>query len=217
MNKLLIVLQSLFVIQNFYSQDSIAFISKEIVAVKLVEIGINDVKYFRLDNLNGPKYTVSKRDIKLIKYASGKTDTIKMSRESLEMQNQLNRIIIARNRLLVYPGHVLSDMELYGLIKGVSKKEQTIKLFSEFSLMKKFKRKQYTSWYGGLLLGVIAMVTIQDIEWSNRSKSQKDIETSLAIGFGSLALATGTGFSIYFKNKKTKKKFEIARLYNECI
>lgn len=217
MNKLLIVLQSLFVIQNFYSQDSIAFISKEIVAVKLVEIGINDVKYFRLDNLNGPKYTVSKRDIKLIKYASGKTDTIKMSRESLEMQNQLNRIIIARNRLLVYPGHVLSDMELYGLIKGVSKKEQTTKLFSEFSLMKKFKRKQYIAWHGGIILAAVAAMTVGDVDMSSRSNSQKKIETSFAIGAGCLGLGTGTGFAIYFKNKKLKKKAEIARLYNESI
>lgn len=217
MHKLLLIILSFFVCQKFYCQDSIAFMSKKIVAVKLLEIGINDVKYVRLDNLNGPKYTVSKRDIKLIKYATGKTDTIKTSGESLEMQNQLNRIIITSNKLLVYPGHILSDKELYGLIKGVSNKEQAIKLFSEFSLMKKFKRKQYISWHGGIILGVIAFGTILDIDASSRSNSQKKLETSLAVVGGSLGLGTGTSFAIFFKNKRLKKKADIARLYNENI
>ena len=64
---------------SFYmkSQDTIHFKNKDVLPVKIFEVGISEIKYKRYDNLNGPVYLCSKTDIYIIKYANGVTDTIK--------------------------------------------------------------------------------------------------------------------------------------------
>lgn len=56
------------------SQDTIRFTRGETKAVKVMEIGINEIKYVRFDNPTGPTYTVNKYDVQSIKFANGQID-----------------------------------------------------------------------------------------------------------------------------------------------
>ena len=53
------------------AQDTIVKRNGEKVTVKLMEVNPNDVRYKRLDYLEGPLFTVQKQDIKFIVYANG--------------------------------------------------------------------------------------------------------------------------------------------------
>ena len=217
MHKLHLIIYFFYFTQNIYCQDSIKFINKETLPVKLIEIGINDLKYIRLDNLNGPKYTVSKSEISYIKYETGITDTIKVLQKNSMLQNNSEFKTLHFNKAWFYEESVLNEKNVYALLTKVFDKEKKIKLFSEFSLMKKHKRNQYLSWFGGISLGVIALSTILDIDASHKSNSQKNIETTLAIAVGTTMIVTGTGFSIYFRKKRSDKKLAISLLYNETL
>lgn len=217
MNKLLLIFYYFYFAQTLYCQDSIRFINKEILPVKLIEVGINDIKYMRLDNLNGPKYTVSKSEISYIKHGIGITDTINVFQKNSALHNNSKFKTLFFNKVWFYEASVLSEKKAYVLFTNVFDKEKKIKLFSEFSLMKKYKRNQYFSWFGGISLGAFALATIGDIDLSHKSNSQKKIETTLAIAVGTTMIVMGTRFSIYFRNKRSKKKAEIAVLYNESL
>lgn len=54
--------------------DTIILISGSMIIGKVAEIGLNEVKYRRCDNLDGPVISVSKSDISVIKYNNGTKD-----------------------------------------------------------------------------------------------------------------------------------------------
>ena len=45
--------------------------SGETILVKVIEVGTSEVKYKKLDNLNGPAFSVLKSDLLMIKYENG--------------------------------------------------------------------------------------------------------------------------------------------------
>ena len=53
------------------AQDTIVKRSGEKVVVKLMEVNIDNVKFKRMDNLEGPLYTMTKQEISFILYANG--------------------------------------------------------------------------------------------------------------------------------------------------
>jgi hypothetical protein len=59
-----------------HSQDIIIKKTGDEVKVKIVEIGINEIKYKRFDFQDGPVYTISKADVVLIKYENGVNEVI---------------------------------------------------------------------------------------------------------------------------------------------
>jgi hypothetical protein len=56
------------------AQDIITLRSGEDVKSKIEEVGTNEVKYKKYENLSGPTYTMSKSDIFMIKYENGTKD-----------------------------------------------------------------------------------------------------------------------------------------------
>ena len=214
----------MFSISNLYCQDSVCFISKEIVPVKLIEIGVKEIQYVRLDNLDGPKYTVNKKEIKYIKYANGQTDTVKSHVEPVQILehyrvktvyvSKVSKITIS-NKLLFFENHFLKDRELGALIGQVPGKELKLKLISDFELMRNCKRNQYISWFGGIALGLIAVQGIDVLTRTNNTSSQSPTIIGLGVATGFAVFGTGTGFAIYFKSKRFQKRNEIASQYNE--
>lgn len=60
---------------NSYSQDSIFFKNKSIMAAKIAEINSNEIKYRRLDNIDGPLFVSAKSEIQSIKFANGQIES----------------------------------------------------------------------------------------------------------------------------------------------
>ena len=70
------------------AQDTISFRNGEVKAVKVSEVGINDVKYTRFDNADGPKYIVTKNDIHFIKYSGGQIDSFAVAKAELNVKEK---------------------------------------------------------------------------------------------------------------------------------
>jgi len=53
------------------AQDTLSMRSGENILVKVIEVGTSEVKYKKLDNLNGPDFSILKSDLLMIKYENG--------------------------------------------------------------------------------------------------------------------------------------------------
>ena len=56
------------------AQDTLSMRSGENMLVKVIEVGTSEVKYRKLDNLNGPVFSILKSDLLTIKYENGTKD-----------------------------------------------------------------------------------------------------------------------------------------------
>ena len=56
------------------AQDILIKRTGDEIEAKVLEIGINEIKYKKFDNETGPTYTISKSEIFMIKYANGSKD-----------------------------------------------------------------------------------------------------------------------------------------------
>jgi hypothetical protein len=57
-----------------YAQDIITLRTGEAINAKVSEVGINEVRYFKSSNINGPVYVAAKADISQIVYENGNKD-----------------------------------------------------------------------------------------------------------------------------------------------
>ena len=53
------------------AQDTLSMRSGENILVKVIEVGTSEVKYKKIDNLNGPIFSILKSDLLVIKYENG--------------------------------------------------------------------------------------------------------------------------------------------------
>jgi hypothetical protein len=56
------------------AQDTLSMRSGENMLVKVIEVGTTEVKYKKLDNLNGPVFSILKSDLLMIKYENGTSE-----------------------------------------------------------------------------------------------------------------------------------------------
>jgi hypothetical protein len=56
------------------AQDTLSMRSGENILVKVIEVGTSEVKYKKIDNLNGPIFSILKSDLLIIKYENGTKD-----------------------------------------------------------------------------------------------------------------------------------------------
>jgi hypothetical protein len=56
------------------AQDTLSTRYGETILVKVIEVGTAEVKYKKLDNLNGPIFSILKSDLLIIKYENGTKD-----------------------------------------------------------------------------------------------------------------------------------------------
>ena len=56
------------------AQDTLSMRSGENILVKVIEVGTSEIKYKKLDNLNGPVFSMLKSDLLIIKYQNDTKD-----------------------------------------------------------------------------------------------------------------------------------------------
>jgi hypothetical protein len=56
------------------AQDTLSIRTGENILVKVIEVGTTEVKYKKLDNLNGPIFSILKSDLLIVKYENGSKD-----------------------------------------------------------------------------------------------------------------------------------------------
>ncbi len=220
MKTIFLTLLVLHISNALFSQDTIRFIDKTFKVVKVSEVGINEIKYHRFDNLEGPLYVSSKTEIESITYANGHTDSFKSSVQQAPIVTSTpintykapisnEKIVITPPRLF-YGGKPLGETRLYRMINNYPEGAKKTLLLKEFEVLRTFKKKQYVFGFVGLGAGVGlayvgSMLSIVSGE-----------PAPIAIGFaGGLTIGgTGAVLSYLQKQKRLKKKYEIADIYN---
>lgn len=208
------------------SQDTIYLKDKTIVSAKIIEVGITEIKYQRLDNLDGPNYLTSKDDIFLIKYSNGVVDSINtiitnpIILNTKIMDNYSDKISIV-DRRLIYKGITMSDIGLGNLIDRCENPEKKALLKAEFKKMKQYKTNQRlypplifaTSFV--VLIGTSPLVTAPE-EFSTIGYSEETMQLAAA-GIIGAALTRIAGFVVnkVNQNKRWNKRNEIANLFND--
>ena len=66
------------------AQDTLSMRSGENILVKVIEVGTVEVKYKKLDNLNGPIFSILKSDLLIIKYENGTKDDFSSIKKNVE-------------------------------------------------------------------------------------------------------------------------------------
>lgn len=219
MKKLLASLLVLSITNSFFAQDTIYFQNKFSQAVKVIEIGIDEVKYNRFENLTGPLYVANKNDIYAIKFSNGQIDTFKIHAVSapeptsftiISSASPYNGKIEIKGSKLIYMDKGLGEARLFRVINNVPNTEKKTILLKEYGKMKDYKRNQYLFGFVGLGVGVaLPYVGLMGTLLSGN-------EDALIVGFASgLTIGiTGAVISAINKHKRTKKRIEIANIYN---
>ncbi len=71
------------------AQDTLSMRSGENILVKVIEVGTSEVKYKKIDNLNGPVFSILKSDLLVIKYENGtKEDFSKEERALIKVKKR---------------------------------------------------------------------------------------------------------------------------------
>lgn len=218
MNIRLLTFSTLFVFcVNMFSQDTIKFVNKQIVAAKVDEIGTTEVKYHRYDNLNGPVYFAKKDNIAWIKYSNGQVDSFNISQKKPDTEQSFtvynpkanlnsDKIIVYRNKLL-YHQKDLNDKLLLDVISSCPNQQKRNTLLREYLDMKSFQKKQYLYGFGSVGVGAAYLYA------SLLSNNDAFLLSSLLVAPG--VIITGQIVSGINKKKRLKKKIEIANLYNQ--
>ena len=99
------------------AQDTLSMRSGETILVKVIEVGTTEVKYKKLDNLNGPVFSMLKSDLLMIKYENGTSE--KFSKEEktiIKVRSTHNRVIWGIVGGLVGLGFLYALKESVGLM-----------------------------------------------------------------------------------------------------
>ena len=80
-----VVLGILFLSNICYGQDVVTKKDGEELKTKIIEVGVSEVKYKKFDNLEGPIYSIPKKEVALIKFENGTEEIFKT-----EIRSDLN-------------------------------------------------------------------------------------------------------------------------------
>lgn len=225
MKTIFFVLFILFRINSIFSQDTIRFLNNTIKVVKVTEINIDAIKYKRFDNLEGPLYVSSKSEIESIKFSNGLIETFKseeakpqtvvtattsVSPTVTNQNTSFEKIVIIDKTKLMHFGKPMGESRLLRVINNYPESEKKTLMMKEYTNMKSFKKKQYLFGFIGLGAGVgLAYIGMMASLISSDS-------TPIAVGLaGGVSIGvTGAIIAHTNKQKRLKKKIEIATIYN---
>jgi hypothetical protein len=212
------------------AQDTIRFRSGEAKAVKVQEVGLKEIKYNRFDNLTGPMYVCSKDEVSAIRYANGSVDTftstpVKTETPSSDFpkyetthevsqpetpayvnttppvsETQSSHINISGKKLY-YEHKPLNEKGLLSLIKNHPDAERRSLMLREFSKIPVYKNNRMIGIFlyaGGTVACFGALVA--------GSGTVFLVATAVTI--------TGCVIATVNKHKRTKKRVDIAKIYN---
>ncbi len=72
-----------------FSQDEITFRTGDILIVKVLEVGAENITYKKSDNLSGPSYSVGKDKVFMIKYENGTKDVFGSEKPETNVSSSL--------------------------------------------------------------------------------------------------------------------------------
>jgi hypothetical protein len=226
----LVFILLLFITLQVKAQDTIRFTDGRVIAVKVAEVGLQEIKFNRFDNLSGPLYVVNKNEIRSIRYTNGAVDTFNTGKpitetpksetanpespktespayvDSKPAEVSFQKIEIVRKRLY-YQHHGLNEKGLLSVIREHPDPKTRSALLREFGKLNGYKNNRMIGTFlyaGGIAVSVFALGGAFGTGGNNGS----------AFLIGSAATITGCIVATVNKNKRARKRVEIARIYN---
>jgi hypothetical protein len=112
------------------AQDTLTMRTGENIAVKIIEIGTTEVKYKKLDNLNGPSFSVLKSDLSMIRLENGTKEDFSNIKKIETFNSDENLFIKGQNdATLYYKGYKTAGtsvlvstgaLPFYGIFLGIA-------------------------------------------------------------------------------------------------
>ncbi len=221
---------------SLFGQDTISFKNGLRQAVKVSEVGSNEIKYQRWDNLTGPIYVTDKNEINSIKYSNGVTERYDLkdpklsvvlpsqnqNQQNLNQQNRnsLNRLELVAGKKLMFQQRFIRDGELLGLISTYPNQGIRNNLQDGYKKMMNYKRAAAGFLVLGLGLGVsAALAGLLFVSGSLYSVISGGTNPAGLIGLsiGGAIGITGGVLSGVFNGKKNNKLMELVEIYNNGL
>ena len=201
------------------AQDTLRFRNGETMAVKVNEIGISEIKYNRFDNVNGPQYVVEKNDIRYIKYSNGQKDTFALTKPAqvINKPSEFQTIAPSDEKILIkgsqlsYMDRPVGEHRLLIMTNNLPQGDKKNKMRRTYEQMRQHKKNQYLFGFVGLGIGVAAPYIGMIASIGSGDSGPFGVGVLVGVGAG----ITGAALSSNQKRKRTAKKLEMARIYNE--
>jgi hypothetical protein len=113
MKKILLSIISVLCSLTTVGQDVIVLQNGDEIECKLVEVGVENIKYKRLSNLNGPTFVEEKDDVFMIKYQNGEKDVF-----GVKTEFQSQDILINPSSVMTVPSLIYDKDSKSGLSSG---------------------------------------------------------------------------------------------------
>lgn len=130
------------------AQDSLFFRAGEVKSVKILEVGIGDIKYYSLDSTT--IYWASKNDISKIKYSNGRIDNFKLDEVVQPTKvNPLNKIYFSEERFgFIYMNKEIKRNEILAMSQDLA----NAKNITDLKILITRTKNYYTNklWTGSL-------------------------------------------------------------------
>ncbi len=194
--KQLLVFLFLLCAMSVSAQDVIVKKDGSTILSKVLEVGQEEIKYKKFDNLDGPTYTIQKSELQTINYQNGAKDTFSapVREENRYLPNNQN------DGTQQYNDRALLELDKRTGYQSV--------------LLKKMKFRNALRWTGGSLS---ATVGVLGIAWGiYRLQENKDygwLVISAGIGFGGLSAWLFSSAKSHNKLIEQKKEIQSYSLY----
>lgn len=200
------------------AQDTIVKINGDQIFCKIIDVYPAEIKYAKIDSLNGRVYVESKSNIQLIKYSNGSREEFKPQQSDKTLnpaannQNYSTKPIIPYGKIQAdgkgfwYNGKWMKESELHALLLA-SNDQQINLLVGNAKKSKRLKR------WG---IAVIPLALIGNMFITNLNDSETQAAAFEVTG-ASLCFSGAIAFSIthiYFKRKQKASNGEAIKLYN---
>lgn len=205
------------------AQDSLRFTNNEIKAVKVLEVGIKELKYKKMEALDGPTYIVNKSDVSYVKYGNGQIEKFtSVATENLPVSTTTTVInfipLSIINGALYQQQTKLSLSNINNLIKSYPLPQQQELLYKQFNNYKKYISSQQLS--GGLvalgfMIPVITSLVSLDQALSSTASSKYSATLFVSgVVVGAAARITGFALTKMYRNKRIHEMKQLAETYN---
>jgi len=88
---IIMIILTVLISKNINAQDIIFLKSGDKIDSKILEVNIDNIKYKKYSNQNGPVFTIPKKDIRMVTYENGESDIFNKKTSNKEETKELRR------------------------------------------------------------------------------------------------------------------------------
>ena len=193
------------------AQDTLILTNGTIISSKILEVGTEEVKYKRFDNIDGPVFITKRIEINLIKYKNGVTDVMNQPRPAVVVApTDPNPPIEKRGMFYRQEGNRMNEREMHQVLKKINDPEINRHI-------EKAKFAKAMGYIGFIAIPTFAFAlgyTGYALLYNADVSPSQQMDYTPAIGCGIVA-AAALATSITFKISRKNHNNAAIKIYNE--